>query len=319
MLDALLETAYKEARSHYEGGVARYIPALAQANPREFGLVLTPIPGEPVAMGDVDVAFTIQSMSKPFTFALALETTGPENTFRHVAVEPSGEAFNAIRLTDDGLPFNPMVNAGAISMVGVVRSKFGADAFDYVSERFAAMAGSPLGFDDVVYTSELETAHRNRAIAWLMCSTGAVSEPVDELVDLYTRICAMTVTTRQLGNMAATIANSGFCPRSGEMVIDPLNVRHVMSLMASCGMYDFSGRWMRDVGIPAKSGVAGGVFGVINRQMGIASYSPRLDSQGNSVRGIYACMALAEALGLHLFDVMNKGSSILDAYMKELS
>jgi glutaminase len=261
--------------------------------------------------------FTIQSMSNPFTFALALNACGPERVFERVGAEPSGDEFNAVTLDGEGKPFNPMVNAGAVAVAGLLHETHGADAFEFIREKFSELAGADLDVDEAVYESEMETAHRNRAMAHLMKLNDVIRGDVDEVIDVYTKQCSLRVNAKQLAMMAATLANIGINPTTEVPVVDSLSVRHTLSTMFACGMYNYAGRWAVDVGMPAKSGVSGGVFAVVNRQLGIASYSPRLDGRGNSVRGIEACVRLAEELGLHAFEFSNAGSSMLEIYLRE--
>jgi len=316
MLGETLDHVHALVSEERGGDVASYIPALARAVPEDFGLAVVTTGGDVYTAGESETEFTIQSVSKPFTLALALNRCGPERTYERVGTEPSGDAFNSVVLDPDtSVPFNPMINSGAISMTGLLRDTHGDDTFAEIRRGYGRFAGAELGYDQEVYESELATAHRNRAIAHLMRGGGVVSDPVDELVDVYTRQCSLTVTATQLATMAATLANVGTNPVTQDTIIDPLTVRHVLSLMFTCGMYDYAGRWAVDVGIPAKSGVSGGVMAVVNRQIGIGLYSPRLDEHGNSVRGIKACVQLAEEFGLHAFEFSNTGSSLLSVYL----
>ena len=192
----------------------------------------------------------------------------------------------------------------------------GKDAFDFVIDRFSRAAGRRLTLDEPVYRSESATGHRNRAIAHLLLSAGLLSEPVEPIVDLYFRQCSLRVTAIDLAWMGATLANLGTQPQSADPIFDLRAVRDTQAVMFTCGMYDYSGNWASDVGIPAKSGVGGGVIGVVNRQLGIGSYSPRLDRKGNSVRGLAAFAALSDELGLHAFDCTNRGSSLVERFVQ---
>jgi glutaminase len=316
VLGEILADVHTRASAERGGEVASYIPALAAADPEAFGLAIVTSGGDVYTAGDADAQFTIQSVSKPFSLALALAACGHEATYARVGTEPSGDAFNSVVLDPEtSVPFNPMINSGAIAVTGLLRDAHGSDALDKITRGYGRFAGADLGFDSEVYESELATAHRNRAIAHLMRGGGVVTDPVEEVVDLYTRQCSLTVSATQLATMAATLANVGTNPVTDDVVVDPLTVRHVLSLMFTCGMYDYAGRWAVDVGIPAKSGVSGGVMAVVNRQIGIGLYAPRLDAHGNSVRGIKACVQLAEELGLHSFEFSNTGSSMLSVYL----
>ncbi len=294
-----------------DGELAAYIPELATVDPDPFGLALVTTEGRVVTAGDADRPFTIQSISKPLVHAIALEDRGREAVLRHVGVEPSGDAFNAIVMDPaTGLPYNPMVNAGAIAMAGLVA---GPDPAGRVLARISAAAGRQLDVDEAVLRSERRTGHRNRAIAHLLRNAGVLGEEVDAILDLYFLQCSIRVTARDLATIGATLANLGTNPCTGEDVFRPGDVRDVLAVMLTCGMYDYSGAWVLRVGIPAKSGVGGGVLGVVNRQLGIGTFSPRVDRRGNSVRGIAACVEIADELGLHLFDPLNAGSSFLRA------
>jgi glutaminase len=234
-----------------------------------------------------------------------------------VGVEPSGDRFNAIEFDPDtNRPFNPMVNAGAITVAGILRNVAGDGAFDLILERLSQAAGRPLGLDEEVYRSELECAHRNRAIGHLLRNAGALDGDVDAVVDLYVRQCAISVTATDLARMGATLAHIGENPATGEQVFDLEAVRNTLAVMFTCGTYDFSGRWAYDVGMPAKSGVGGGILGVVNRQLGIGTFSPRLDAKGNSVRGVATFVDLASELGLHVFDCSNAGSTFVSSLLR---
>jgi glutaminase len=316
LLQTLLESIYEKHRDDDCGEIPSYIPELGKANPEHFGIAVATAAGGVQEVGDSQVPFTIQSISKPLVFGAALEACGMDQTYRHVGTEPTGDAFNSI-LFENGTnrPFNPMVNSGAIAMAGLLHEKYGDRAFETVRSTFGRLAGRDLDLDWDVYRSEKETGHRNRALAYLMRSSGILGDAVEDKLDLYFRQCSIPVTARDLAVMGATLANIGTNPLTGDIVFGPLQVRHILSVMFTCGMYNYAGRWAVDVGLPAKSGVGGGVMAVVNRQIGIGLFSPRLDERGNSVRGIQACISLAEELGLHAFEFTNAGSGLLDAYL----
>ena len=247
--------------------------------------------------GDWEQPFTIQSISKPFTFGMALEELGPDGVSRHVDVEPSGDAFNSIELTDGtNRPHNPMINSGAITVTALLYERWGADTFDRILAGFTAAAGRSLTIDQAVYASESRTGHRNRAIAHLLLNFGLMPADVEVALDVYFKQCAILVTCRDLAVMGATLANMGRNLLTGEGVYDLHSVKDMLSIMFTCGMYDYSGQWAYRVGVPAKSGVSGGVMAVVNRQIGIAAYSPRLDAHGNSRRSTEVCVELASRL-----------------------
>lgn len=316
-LQVVIEELHQRYAPLATGDVATYIPELGRADPEAFGIALVSADGGDVfRVGEWDRPFTIQSISKPFTFGLAIETFGAERVSRHVGVEPSGDAFNAIELQNGtNRPFNPMVNSGAITVTALLHSRFGDETFELILDRLSQAAGRRLQVDEAVYDSERRTGHRNRAIAHLLLNFGLVHEEAEESLDVYFRQCAILVNAQDLATMGATLANMGRHPTSNNPVYDLKATRAMLAIMFTCGMYDYSGEWAYRVGVPAKSGVAGGVMAVVNRQLGIATYSPRLDARGNSARGIEACVELASRFGLHAFDCLNVGSSYLSAML----
>jgi glutaminase len=315
-----LQVAIDELHATYrqltDGDVATYIPELGNADPELFGITLATASGQLFSTGDCDVPFTLQSVSKPFTFGMALEAYGQDKVSQHVGVEPSGDAFNAISLQQGtNRPHNPMINAGAITVTALLHARYGDETFPMILDRFSRAAGRPLAIDEAVYESERRTGHRNRAIAYLLLNFGMVHDEAEHALDLYFRQCAILVTCRDLAVMGATLANMGRNPLTGISAFDIISVRSMMAIMFTCGMYDYSGEWAYRVGVPAKSGVSGGVVAIVNRQLGIATYSPRLDARGNSARGIEVCAELAGRYGLHSFDCLNAGSSFLEVVL----
>ena len=208
-----------------------------------------------------------------------------------------------------------MINAGAITVTALLHAKFGHETFDLILERLSLAAGRALTIDQAVFESERRTGHRNRAIAHLLLNFGMVHDEAEGALDVYFRQCAILVTCRDLAVIGATLANMGRNPLTGAAVFDIASVRSMLAIMFTCGMYDYSGEWAYRVGVPAKSGVSGGVMAVVNRQLGIATFSPRLDARGNSYRGIEVCSELAARFGLHAFDCLNMGSSFLDSVL----
>jgi glutaminase len=301
-LQRFLTNCYEEFVSEYSGAVADYIPELKKANPAHFGVSLATIDGHVYEIGDSAVPFTIQSVSKAFVFALALEMVGDERVEAAIGVEPSGEAFNSIRLTADNRPFNPMVNAGAIACSGLIHQVEGDAAFERIREKLSLFAGRELDVEDAVHVSERLTGDRNRAIAWLLRNYSVVQGNVDAVLDTYFRQCAVLVTARDLAIMAATLANRGINPVTGVQVITPHIVARTLSVMTTSGMYDYAGEWVYRVGIPAKSGVGGGIVAALPSQIGLGTFSPRLDSHGNSVRGLKVCEALSARFDLHMLN-----------------
>ena len=303
------------------GAVANYIPELSKANPAHFGISLATIDGHVYEAGDSAVEFTIQSISKAFVFALALDIAGSERVEAKIGVEPSGEAFNSIRLTADNRPFNAMVNAGAIASSGLIHGVEGADAFERVRDALSRFAGRELGVDEAVFEFERATGDRNRAIGYMLRNYSVVEGNVDEVLDVYFRQCSILVTARDLAVMAATLANRGFNPISKEQVVSPYAVARTLSVMTSSGMYDYAGEWVYRVGIPAKSGVGGGIIAALPGQFGLGTFSPLLDSHGNSVRGIKVCEVLSSHFELHVLNRSNdvRTSVIADYDIKGIS
>lgn len=314
MMRSTIIGLYDEFKGNVSGKLADYIPELAKVAPDQFGVALTSNQGKTVWIGDASAPFTIQSISKALTFAMLLECAGREETYRYVGVQPMAEPFNAITLNPhSNRPFNPMVNTGAIAVAGRLRQLLGPGAFDQVLETFGRAAGRALDVDEKVFQSERETGHRNRAIGHLLRAVGVFDVPVDEVLDLYFRQCSIRVNAIDLSIMGATFANLGVNPVTRKEVLGLDPVRDTLSTMFTCGMYDGAGDWSCKVGLPAKSGVGGGILAVVNRQLGIGVFSPRLDAAGNSVRGQLCCAALSRELGLHAFDMSNMGSSFLHA------
>jgi glutaminase len=283
-----------------DGEVATYIPELGKADPRWFGIALATVDGHVYEIGDTRLPFTIQSISKPFVYGLALGDRGKKAVLERIGVEPTGEAFNEISLEPgSGRPRNPLINAGAIAATSLIAGHSADDRWSRILALFELYAGRPLVLDESVYRSESETGHRNRAIGHMLRNFGILDGPPDEPLDLYFRQCSITVTCRDLALMAATLAKGGVHPITGQRAIGESDVDEVLSVMTSCGMYDAAGEWLYDVGFPAKSGVAGGVLAVLPGQFGIGVFSPPLDARGNSVRGVAVCSALSQDLELH--------------------
>ena len=315
-LQTLIDDLHARHLPSTDGQVATYIPELAKVDPDKFGVCVVTTDGQVFAAGDSDQAFTIQSISKPLMFGMALDELGADRVLQHVSVEPSGDAFNSIELQSaTNRPFNPMINSGAITVTALLHQVHGDRTFDHVLDCFSTIAGRQLSIDESVYESERRTGHRNRAIAHLLLNFGVVHDEAEAALDVYFKQCSILVTTRDLATMAATLANMGCHPVTGRSAFSIRYVKDILSIMFTCGMYDYSGQWAFRVGVPAKSGVGGGVMAVVNRQLGIATYSPRLDKFGNSVRGTEVCIDLASRLGLHVFDCVNVGSSFLDAIL----
>jgi glutaminase len=308
---AYLEDLFEALRHVDEGTVASYIPELARANPGWFGICAATVDGRIFAVGDSEQPFTIQSVSKPFMYGLALEDNGREGMLARVGVEPTGDAFNAIVLDEaTNRPYNPMVNAGAIAVAGHIKGGDPTERLNRMMGMFERYAGRPILMDAAVFTSERTTGHRNRAMAHLMRNFDMIGERIDETLDLYFQQCSLLVTCRDLAVMGATLANGGVNPLTGARAIDRQYVGDVLSVMYTCGMYDYSGEWAYKVGLPAKSGVGGGIVAVVPGRMGIGVFAPPLDARGNSVRAVRACEKLADHYGLHIFTSREGGDTL---------
>ena len=276
----------------------------AEAEQKPFAISLATMDGEVFNAGDHGQPFALQSISKVFAYGLALEAHGRDRVLERVGVEPSGDAFNSIVFDErNNRPYNPMVNAGALATTNLVE---GGDTTELALERildaFRRYAGNQsLEVDEDTFEAEMRTADRNRATAYLMRSDGMLAGDVEVTLALYLRQCSINVTSRDLVVMAATLANGGANPITGEQALTPRYARDVLSVMHTCGMYDFAGQWAYQIGIPAKSGVSGGIMAVVPGKLGIGVFSPGLDAHGNSVRGIKVCEEISERLGLHIF------------------
>jgi glutaminase len=311
VLDFLTQI-HREFAGVTDGNVATYIPELAKADPKWFGICLVTSTGHIYEVGDSRQPFTIQSISKPFVYGLALEDNGRQHVLSKIGMEPTGDAFNSISLEPGtGRPRNPMINAGAIATASLIAGKNGKAKLRRLMEMFALYTGRELSLDEPVYRSESETGHRNRAIGHMLRNFGILTEDPHPVTELYFQQCSVSVTSRDLGIMAATLANQGVNPVTGKQALRGEYVESVLSVMGSCGMYDYAGEWIYKIGMPAKSGVAGGIIAVLPGQLGIGVFSPPLDSHGNSVRGIRVCDALSRQCDLHMLNRPSVGSSAL--------
>ena len=306
-----LRRLHSECAAIKDGTVATYIPELAKANPNWFGLCLVTAGGSVYEVGDTQQLFTIQSISKPFVYGMALEDYGRTAVLQKVGAEPTGDAFNSISLEPGtGRPRNPMINAGAIATAGLIGGR--ADTrIKRLLETFSLYAGRTLTLDEAVFNSENETGHRNRAIGHMLRNFDILTSDPIPVVELYFKQGAISVTCRDLAVRAATLATRGANPLTGKQALRGEYVESVLSVMETCGMYDYAGEWLYKVGMPAKSGVAGGVIAVLPGQLGIGVFSPPLDSHGNSVRGIRVCEELSRRFDLHLLNQPRVGSSTI--------
>lgn len=296
----LLDELVRLALPVTSGEVANYIPELAKADPESFGIAVVSVLGHPYEAGQSRTAFTLQSISKPFVYALALSELGLQEVHEGVGFEPSGEPFNAFSLDEHGRPANPMVNAGAMMTSSMIPGSSPGQRFDRILGALSAFAGRPLEVDETVFASEMETGDRNRALAYLMKASGSLTRDVLDVTEVYFRQCSLLVTAYDVAVMSATLANDGINPMTGVQVVHATVARHTLAVMGSCGMYDYAGEWAVRVGMPAKSGVSGGISAVKPGQFGIGVFSPRLDEAGNSSRGVAVLTMLSQQYGLSL-------------------
>lgn len=302
-VQALISAGYERYRHLGEGAVADYIPALAAASPSAFGVCVAGVGGRLFSAGDADQEFAIESISKLFVFALVCHTLGHEQARQRLGVNSTGLPFNsvmAIELNTDRT-MNPLVNAGAMATTSLVPGTTADEKFESIVAAMSRFAGRRLVMDDDVYESEAATNDRNRGIAHLLDGYGRMYCDPDLATDVYTRQCSLRVSARDLAVMGATLANGGVNPVTGEQAIETRYCKRVLAVLATAGLYEHSGQWLYDVGLPGKSGVAGGIVTVSPGKGGLGTFSPPLDAAGNSVRGQHVTKYLSEALGLNLF------------------
>lgn len=304
-IDAVLKAAHARYRNLKEGANADYIPALAKVNPNLYGIALVTVDGRVHAIGDVKSEVSIQSISKVFTLAHVLQQGGTEEVMNRIGVDATGQAFNSIVAIEQykGQEMNPLVNAGAITTTSMVKGGSREAVWNNVLRTHEAFAGRKLAVNEEVYKSEAATNQRNQAIGQLMFAYERIKANPLQAVDVYTRQCSISVNAVDLATMAATLANGGKNPVTDQVVIDPRHVPGILSVMATAGLYDDSGKWLFMTGLPGKSGVGGGLIAVSPGKFGIAVISPPLDKAGNSVRGQRAITDISNALGGNPFAV----------------
>ncbi|KAE8580063.1 hypothetical protein XENTR_v10024287 [Xenopus tropicalis] len=311
-----IDELYENARKLSGGKVADYIPQLAKFSPDLWGVSICTVDGQRHSVGDTKVPFCLQSCVKPLKYAIAVNDLSTEYVHRYVGKEPSGLRFNKLFLNEDEKPHNPMVNAGAIVITSLIKQgSSNAEKFDYVMQFFNKMAGNEyVGFSNATFQSERESGDRNFAIGYYLKEKKCFPEHTDMVgtLDFYFQLCSIEVTCESASVMAATLANGGFCPITGERILSPEAVRNTLSLMHSCGMYDFSGQFAFHVGLPSKSGVSGGILLVVPNVMGMMCWSPPLDKLGNSVRGIQFCQDLVSLCNFHNYDNLRHFAKKLD-------
>jgi len=302
-VQAVVAEAHSRYRANDEGEVADYIPVLGRT-PRElFAICVVAVNGARYGVGDEQHEFSIQSISKPFVFALICQQLGPDRARELLGVDATGHPFNSV-MAIESTPTrtgNPMVNAGAIAAASLAPGDTADEKWEFIRQGLARFAGRRLELDPEVYACESASNARNQGIARLLESYGRVYYEPLEAVDIYTRQCALRVTARDLAVMGATLADGGVNPVTGERVIDAAICARVLAVMATAGLYEHSGEWLYDIGLPGKSGVSGGIVTIAPGKGGLAVFAPPLDAAGNSVRGQLATRFLSERLGLNLF------------------
>ena len=317
-----VEAMFYETIKNKSGKVADYIPQLARVDPEQFAISICTVDGQRFSIGNSDVNFCLQSSCKPINYCLALEELGEKKVHTHVGREPSGKSFNELALNMKGLPHNPMINAGAMMSCSLIdRENNVADRFDKVNKTWKALCGEKsVSFNNSVYLSERQTADRNFALAYFMREKNAFPENTNltETLEFYFQCCSIESNTNDLSTAAATLANTGTNPLTGEVIFKSSTVQNCLSLMLSCGMYDFSGEFAFKIGLPAKSGVSGALMLVIPNLMGISMWSPRLDEVGNSVRGVEFSERLVEHFSFHQYDSLTGHSTKVNPRRKEI-
>ena len=311
-LENFIQEIYSELKNDSRGKVADYIPELSKVNPDLFSISVCTNDGEIFNVGDHEVDFCLQSTSKIYSYCIAREKLGQKRVHSHVGYEPSGRAFNAFVLNKQGLPHNPLINAGAIMVASLLEpDKEPSERFNLVKNSLEEIAGhiGKIGFDNSVFLSEKQHADRNTSLAYYMRENGAFKKAISpneisENLDLYFQCCSILINTKIGSVMAATLSNGGICPITKKKLFSNDTVKDCLTLMYGCGMYDFSGQFSFEIGLPAKSGVSGCIMLVIPNKMGICIWSPRLDEQGNSVRGIEICRKITQRYNFHIFNNM---------------
>lgn len=308
-LEAVVREAYDKFKSDTSGKNADYIPFLAQVDSKMFGVAVVTTDNQVFSIGEVNYAFSIQSISKVYTLALAMNELGPERVFERIGSEPTGRAFNSPVAVVD-MPThtaNPYVNAGAIATTSLISATTAEEKWNKILAFYSKAAGEKLTLIDEVYKSEAATNTGNKALSMLLAKYERIYADPFESVDVYTKQCSVGVNVVQLARMGATLANNGVNPVTGERVIKAENVPYILSTMVMAGLYDGSGGWAWKVGLPAKSGVGGGIVAVVPGKGAIAVFSPRLDEAGNSVKAQRVIEYVAQKLDLNLFSPRSVG------------
>ena len=315
-----IKKIYEEILQNTDGNVADYIPQLKMVDPNKFGISLCTISGQRFSIGDYDEYFCVQSTCKPINYLISLEDYTPEEIHTYVGKEPSGTRFNALMLNEEGKPHNPLINAGAIMTCSLVKKHLEdapGERFDSIVKSWVRASGNikKVSFSNATYLSERKTADRNFALAYFMREINEnkkigfpENSNIVDILELYFQCCSIEITCEMMSIVASTLANGGVCPLTNERIWDSVSVRNCLSLMSSCGMYDYSGEFVFTMGFPAKSGVSGAVMIVIPGVMGICTWSPRLDKYGNSVRGIETCKLLNKIYNFHQYNINSEAN-----------
>lgn len=300
---SLVEEAHALFKGNRDGKNSNVYPTLAGASSDLFGISIATACGELLEAGDVDHEFSIMSISKPYVFALVCEYRGVQDVREKVGVNATGRAFNsleAIELSTDGLT-NPMVNSGAMASTSLAPGRTTETKWQFIREGLSRFAGRNLFLDEDIYGCAMKTNTRNREIASLLSSRGRIYSDPSEALDLYTRQCCLNVTARDLAVMGATLADGGINPVTGERVIAATLCHYVLAVMTTAGLYETSGDWLFDIGLPGKSGISGGIVATAPGKGGLGIFAPPLDAAGNSIKGQLAARFLSRHLGLDLF------------------
>ena len=317
----IIQKVFDSVKQHNGGKVADYIPELACIDPNMFGVSVCDTNGNIYNFGNHDKHFCLQSCSKPLSYCKAYDELGKEELHNHVGYEPSGQSFNAFILNKNGLPHNPMINSGAIMVASQIGKRLEpGKRFNILKDCYSSLAGNmPVGFDNSIFLSEQHHADRNISLAYYMRENGAFHEQlspneISDNLNLYFQQCSTTITCEMGSIISATLANGGICPTTKEKVFSENSVKDCLTLMYGCGMYDYSGEFAFEIGLPAKSGVSGCILLVVPNMMGICIWSPPLDEQGNSYKGIEFCKQLNKELDLHIFhNIISNKINLVDS------
>lgn len=318
----IIQNAMEKAEKRIQyGKVATYIPELGKVDPDQLGICLYPLSGEKICLGQYDVRFTMQSVSKIIMLIVALEICGVKKVFEKVGAEPSGEAFNSLIELDlnDSRPYNPLINSGALAICGLLLPEV---SFQDMLRFTRAICSDPeITLNEEVFDSEMKTCSRNRSIAYLLESKGIITTDVEDTLRFYSKMCSLNVTAESLANLGKKLANDGVCEITGKRYLSSQSARIVKTLMLTCGMYDGSGTFAIRVGIPTKSGVGGGLLSVSDKRAGIGVFGPSLDEKGNSIAGCKLLREISNDLRLNLFydpEWNSEDRDVLDTVLEEV-